>query len=100
VKKEESCHPDDLTRFISTVNFVRGVSGILALNHVNLLDHPHVIWNQHLLGQVVWHPRLVFCQFFMNICMKETYHTETGYSTYANWNVWFGSTINQYVADQ
>jgi V8-like Glu-specific endopeptidase len=71
------------------------VSGVLASNHVDLLDHPLVYWNQHLLGQVVWYPRRLFCQFFLHVCMNESYDPDTGYSTYASWIVWFCSILNQ-----
>jgi V8-like Glu-specific endopeptidase len=71
------------------------VSGVLASNHVQLLHHPYVKPNQHILGQVVWYPRHVFCQFFMKVCMEETYNTKTGYSAWADWIVWASSIINQ-----
>jgi hypothetical protein len=71
------------------------VSGVHASNHVKVLDHPLVMWNQHILGQAVWSPRRLFCQFFINDCMEETYDTKTVYSIWAHWIVWVGMLINQ-----
>jgi Hint module len=71
------------------------VSGALVSNHVNILDHPSNMWNQHLLGQVAWYPRRLFCRLFMDVCMKETHHIDSGHSIYAEWIVWCGSIVNQ-----
>lgn len=69
------------------------ISGILASNHVEILNNPLVIWNQHLLGQAVWFPRRLICRFSMDLCKNETYNID-GYSNWAYWIIRLGSTIN------
>lgn len=69
------------------------VSGVVASSHVDILNHPVLVWNQHMLGQAMWIPRRLYCHFFMNTCKKESYD-ENGYSIWASWLIRFASVIN------
>jgi Hint module len=51
-------------------------SGIRASNHVKIITSDMVLWNQHVLGQSVTYPHRLFCKYFLDVCMKETYTTD------------------------
>lgn len=57
------------------------VSGVRASNYVDVLDH-NWIWNQHILGHLIFVPQRVFCSYFLQHCKNEGYINGYGYLSY------------------
>lgn len=67
------------------------VSGVRASNYVDLLEYGGW-YNRHVIGHAAFGPRRLFCRYFMNICMQETY--TNGYGSYTRFILWCASMVN------
>jgi Hint module len=70
------------------------VSGIRASSHVKIITSNMLFWNQHILGQIATYPHRLFCRYFLDRCVTETYTTD-GYSMWAFWIIQLGSIMNE-----
>jgi Hint module len=69
------------------------VSGIRASNYIALIDSA-LVWNQHYLGHTYFFPRRLFCNYFMQTCMKESY--TNGFSNWAYPTVHVAESLEMY----
>jgi Hint module len=57
------------------------VNELLASNYVDVLDY-NVLWNQHILGHIMFSPQRLLCFYFIQTCKNEIYINGYGILAY------------------